>query len=230
MKKKTTMSTKPLTQQQVDYIRAHVNDRPRVKVARDAGVSVSTLYRIVHENGGELRHDLSTKREGIEDTVRAYYPTMTAPEICARFGYSKTRVNMWARRLGVKHSAETEERIRQENMARLVEAKKHIDYKAMGERLKRKRRMDELRVLSGLPQRTRFKFAALSTQGRQTVWRMVRKHNYFQMDGEPRTLYYDGDTRRSKNESYYTKKYGLKFKNNETPNDNLLENQELHAD
>lgn len=40
---------KHITQQQVDYIRAHANDRPRVKVARDAGVSVSTLYRIVHE-------------------------------------------------------------------------------------------------------------------------------------------------------------------------------------
>ena len=160
------MSTKPITQQQADYIRAHVNDRPRVKVARDAEVSLDTVYRIVREAGGELRHDLSTKREGIEDTVRAYYPTMTAPEICARFGYSKTRINMWARRLGVRHSAETEERIRQENMARLAEAKKHIDYKAMGERLKRKRRMDELRVLSGLPQRTRLKFAILSTQGR----------------------------------------------------------------
>lgn len=48
------MSTKPITQQQVDYIRAHANDRPRVKVARDAGVSVSTLYRIVHEAGGEM--------------------------------------------------------------------------------------------------------------------------------------------------------------------------------
>ena len=202
---------KHITQQQVDYIRAHANDRPRVKVARDAGVSLGTLYRIVRENGGELRHDLSTKREGIEDTVRAYYPTMTAPEICARFGYSKTRVNMWARRLGVRHSAETEERIRQENMARLAEAKKHIDYKAMGERLKRKRRYDELRVLSGLPQRTRLKFAILSTQCRQTVWRMVRKHNYFQMDGEPRTLYYDGDTRRVYTEARLAKKYGLHF-------------------
>ena len=66
-------------------------------------------------------------------------------------------------------------------------------------------------MLSGLPQRTRFKFAALSTQGRQTVWRMVRKHNYFQMDGEPRTLYYDGETRRVHTEARLAKKYGLHF-------------------
>ena len=190
---------------------AHINDRPRVKVARDAGVSLGTLYRIVREAGGELRHDLSTKREGIEDTVRAYYPTMTAPEICARFGYSKTRVNTWAKRLGVRHTPETEQRIKTESMARLAEARAQMDYKAAHDKWKRKRRYDELRVMSGLPQRTRFKFAALSTQGRQTVWRMVRKHNYFQMDGEPRTLYYDGETRRVRTEARLAKKYGLHF-------------------
>ena len=205
------MSTKPITQQQVDYVLAHINDRPRVKVARDAGVSLGTLYRIVREAGGELRHDLSTKREGIEDTVRAYYPTMTAPEICARFGYSKTRVNTWAKRLGVRHTPETEQRIKTESMARLAEARAQMDYKAAHDKWKRKRRYDELRVMSGLPQRTRFKFAALSTQGRQTVWRMVRKHNYFQMDGEPRTLYYDGETRRVRTEARLAKKYGLHF-------------------
>ena len=205
------MLTQKITQAQVDYVLAHINDRPRTDVAEAAGICMSTMYRIVREHGGELRHDLSTKRKGIEDTVRRYYPTMTAAEISARFGYSKTRINTWAKRLGVRHSAETDERIKAENMLRLVEAKKHIDYKAMGERWKRKRRMDELRVLSGLPQRTRFKFAKLTTQGRQTVWRMVRKHNYFQVSGEPRTLYYDGDTRRVYTEARLAKKYGLHF-------------------
>lgn len=205
------MSTKPITQQQVDYVLAHINDRPRVKVARDAGVSLDTVYRIVREAGGELRHDLSTKREGIEEAVRRYYPTMTAKEISARFGYSKTRVNTWAKRLGVRHTPETEQRIKTESMARLAEARAQMDYKAAHDKWRRKRRYDELRVMSGLPQRTRFKFAALSTQGRQTVWRMVRKHNYFQMDGEPRTLYYDGETRRVHTEAHLAKKYGLYF-------------------
>lgn len=205
------MLTQRITQAQVDYVLAHINDRPRRKVAEAAGLSITTVYRIVREHGGELRYDLSTKHEGIEDTVRRYYPDMTASEISARFGYSKTRINTWAKRLGVRHSPETDERIKAENMLRLAEAKACIDYKAMGERLKRKRRMDELRVLSGLPQRTRLKFAILSTQGRQTVWRMVRKHNYFQMDGEPRTLYYDGETRRVHTEARLAKKYGLHF-------------------
>lgn len=205
------MLTQRITQAQVDYVLAHINDRPRRKVAEAAGLSITTVYRIVREHGGELRHDLSTKHEGIEDTVRRYYPDMTAAEISARFGYSKTRINTWAKRLGVRHSPETDERIKAENMLRLAEAKACIDYKAMGERWKRKRKADELRMLSGLPQRTRFKFAKLTTQGRQTVWRMVKKRNYFQVDGEPRTLYYDGETRRVHTEARLAKKYGLHF-------------------
>lgn len=205
------MLTQRITQAQVDYVLAHINDRPRVKVAKAAGLSITTVYRIVREHGGELRYDLSTKHEGIEDTVRRYYPDMTAAEISARFGYSKTRVITWAKRLGVRHTPETYERIRQENIARLSEARVNIDYKAMGERWKRRRKADELRMLSGLPQRTRFKFAKLTTQGRQTVWRMVKKRNYFQVDGEPRTLYYDGETRRVHTEARLAKKYGLHF-------------------
>lgn len=72
------MLTQKITQAQVDYVLAHINDRPRRKVAEAAGICMSTMYRIVRENGGELRYDLSTRHEGIEDTVRAYYPTMTA--------------------------------------------------------------------------------------------------------------------------------------------------------
>lgn len=190
------------------YVIAHINDRPRAAVARAAGVSVYTVYRLVREHGGELRHDLSTKREGIEETVRRHYPTMTAGEISARFGYSKTRVNVWARRLGVRHSPETEERIRREQLAQLAEARERADRKAAHEKW---RRMDELRVLGGQPQQTRFRFAAMPVQARQTVWRMVAKRNYFQAEGDPFTLYYDGETSRVPTEDYLANKYGLRF-------------------
>lgn len=205
------MLTQRITQAQVDYVLAHINDRPRTDVAKAAGLGMSTVYRIVRENGGELRHDLSTKHEGIEDTVRRYYPTMTAAEISARFGYSKTRINTWAKRLGVRHSAETDERIKVENMLRLVEAKKHIDYKAMGERWKRKRRMDELRVLSGLPQRTRFKLKSINSKAYQAKWYLEHRYGYFGVEGEAYALFYDKETRRCRQEGYYSRKYGLRF-------------------
>lgn len=81
----------------------------------------------------------------------------------------------------------------------------------MGERWKRKRRMDELRVLSGLPQKTRFRFSTLPAKTVKTIWRMVNKHNYFQMEGKRLVLYYDNSTRRTNTEKYLTKKYGLRF-------------------
>ena len=201
------MLTQRITQAQVDYVLAHINDRPRVRVAEAAGICMSTVYRIVRENGGELRHDLSTKRKGIEDTVRRYYPTMTAKEICARFGYSKTRVIAWAKRLGVRHTQETEERIRQENIARLSEARVNIDYKAMGETWKRKRRMDELRVLSGMSQKTRFKLKSINSK----AYNLEHRYGYFGVDGEAYTLFYDKETRRCRHEGYYSRKYGLRF-------------------
>ena len=196
------MLTQRITQAQVDYVLAHINDRPRVRVAEAAGICMSTVYRIVRENGGELRHDLSTKRKGIEDTVRRYYPTMTAKEICARFGYSKTRVIAWAKRLGVRHTQETEERIR---------ARVNIDYKAMGERWKRKRRMDELRVLSGMSQKTRFKLKSINSKAYKAKWYLEHRYGYFGVDGEAYTLFYDKETRRCRHEGYYSRKYGLRF-------------------
>lgn len=200
-----------ISPEQRAYVIAHINDRPRAAVARAAGISTDSMYRIVRANGGELRHDLATRCEGIEETVRRHYPAMTASEISARFGYSKKRVNVWARRLGVRHSPETEERIRREQLAQLAEARERADRKAAHEKWRRRRRMDELRVLGGQPQQTRFRFAAMPVQARQTVWRMVAKRNYFQAEGDPFTLYYDGETSRVPTEDYLANKYGLRF-------------------
>ena len=223
------MSTKPITQKQVDYVLAHINDRPRTKVAEAAGLSICSVYRIVREHGGELRYDLSTRREGIEEAVRRYYPTMTAKEISARFGYSKTRVNTWAKRLGVRHTPETEQRIKTESMARLAEARAQMDYKAAHDKWRRKRRYDELRVMSGLRPLTKFRMKAIQRKAYKAKWTLCRRHGYMEAEGAPYLLLYDDTTRRSKNESYYIKKYGLKFEyygaETEKDDNNLLEGQ-----
>lgn len=229
MKQKTTMSTKPLTQQQVDYIRAHANDRPRTKVARDAGVSMCTLYRIVREAGGEMRHDLSRRNREHWEIVRRCYPVMTTREIADKYGILYGRVNKIARELGVRHSQEVLDKQRAENMAKCKALRYKVDFAAIAAKRKRRKHYDELRVMSGLKPLTRLRLKAMPTKARKAKWHLCRKWGYTTADGEPYTLYYDGTTRRM-DESYYTKKYGLKFKNYETSNDNLLENQELHAD
>lgn len=221
---------KHITQQQADYIRAHVNDRPRVKVARDAGVSLDTVYRIVREAGGEMRYEHTRRNPEHVEIVRRCYPVMTTREIADRYGIGYGRVNKIARELGVRHGPEVQARQERERNARLAAARANNDFAAIAAKRKRRKHYDELRVMSGLKPLTRLRLKTMPTKAYKAKWYLCRKWGYTTADGEPYTLYYDGTTRRSKNESYYTKKYGLKFKNNETPNDNLLENQELHAD
>lgn len=205
------MKNKPITQEQVDYVVAHIDDRPRTAVARAAGMSMTTLYRIVRLHGGALCPERSRRNPEHAEIVRRCYPVMTTREIADRYGINYGRVNKIARDLGVSHGPEVRERMRAENAERVRASRSKIDFAASAAKRKRKRRMDELRVMSGLPQRTRLKFAALSTQGRQTVWRMVKKRNYFQVEGEPFTLYYDGETNRVPTEARLSKKYGLHF-------------------
>lgn len=205
-------ATMKMTQAQYDYVVAHLNDRPRRKVAEAAGIGLTTLYRIVRERGGELRHELSTKYEGIEEAVRRFYPSMSASEMSARFGWPVQRINKWAWRLGVRHNEETLGRIRRQELERLAEARRRTDQAAKARKWKRRRRADELRFLSGQPQETRFRFGVLGKDAYKMVWWLVRKRNYFRMEGEPRTLYYDGETERSPNEGRLAEKYRLEFR------------------
>ena len=223
------MSTKPLTQQQVDYIRAHIDDRPRTKVVRDAGVSMCTLYRIVREAGGEMRHDLSRRNREHWEIVRRCYPVMTTREIADKYGINYGRINKIARELGVSHGPEVIERMNGERAERLNAAHAGVDYASIAAKRKRRKHYDELRVMSGLKPLTKLRLKAMPYKAYKAKWHLCRRYGYTGADGEPYTLLYDSTTRRM-DESYYTKKYGLKFKNYETSNDNLLENQELHAD
>lgn len=86
-------------------------------------------------------------------------------------------------------------------------------------RWKLTRRMDELRVLSGEPQRTGFVFKSLPTPVRKAKCHLAEAFGYVPDPGEPLTLRYTPDTIRRPHgrggwatERYYTEKYGLAFK------------------
>ena len=78
----------------------------------------------------------------------------------------------------------------------------------------RRRRLDELRLLSGLPQQTRFHFATLPPQLVRILWRLRSVYNYFAdpSAGSLNTLYYDASTRRSPREHLYERRYGITFR------------------
>lgn len=129
------------------YIINHINDRPRTKVAEDAGVSLSYLYNIVREHNGEMRKDLSEKRENwVYDYIREHYSDEDTESIARYVGLSHSSVVKWANRMGVfkseefnrKHILKLNRRMRseEENSRRL-------------KKWKLTRRMDEILVLSG---------------------------------------------------------------------------------
>lgn len=204
---------KKITDEQRAYIIAHINDRPRTKVARDAGVSLNTINRIAHEVGGVMLYEWTRRNPELERIVRENYATMSGGEIGHKYGMRKALVNEIARELGLKHNAETIERLKRENIERLKANCAKCDQKAKTSKWKRKRRTDELRYLSGQPQQTRFKFATITHRAYQAKWSLCKRYGYYQCEGEPYTLLYDEATHRlsERREAHYTDKFRLQF-------------------
>lgn len=199
-----------LPKETIDCVIAHINDRPRRKVAERCGISISTLYRIIRENGGELRHELCYKHDGIEDTIRELWPTMTAREIAQKTGISKSVVLRWHQRLGVEHTTETNERIARERDETFRIAKLNMDQVKRVKTWRHTRRMDEWRALGGMPQKTKFKVRLVPQRIYRAMWYLQDKYNYF-FENDRTVMYYDSQTTRAKNERYFTEKHGIRF-------------------
>lgn len=203
------MTMAQLTEEQRNYIIDHINDRPRIAVARAAGVSLSAVYRIVHEQGGIMQYERTRRNPYHVELVRKYYPTMTGSEIQTRFGILKGRAEKIANELGIKHTPETQERIRQKMEVVRREARANIDYKAAGRRHSVCYKMEYYRKWEGKPQKTKLRLAETSYKVYKAKWNLVTRHGYIETT-DAYTLMYDKDTHRM-NEQYYAGKYKLRF-------------------
>lgn len=199
-----------ISDEQRAYVIAHINDRPRSRVIDESGISRATFYQIVKENGGIVRRELSEKAAWRERIVREHYAEMSGYEIDRKFGFPRNAANKIAERLGLRHSAETEERIRRKHAHDLRTADKN--HKAMGERRKAQFRAERARVLGGMKQRTRLRLAKMSPKGRNAKWRMIKVYNYFgQGKDEAHILCYDSETKRKPELEERYNRYGLVF-------------------
>lgn len=198
-----------ITKEQRKYIVAHINDRPRTAVARAAGVSLSAVYRIVHEQGGIMQYERTRRNPYHVELVRKYYPTMTGSEMQARFGILKGRADKIANELGIRHTPETQERIRKKMEVVRREARANIDYKAAGRRHSVCYKMEYYRKWEGKPQKTKLRLAETSYKVYKAKWHLITRHGYIETT-DAYTLMYDKGTHRM-NEQFYIDKYGLKF-------------------
>lgn len=203
-----------ISQEKLDYVLAHINDRPRIDVIRTAGISRKLMYKIVKLYGGELDYTRSKRNPVNIDIVRKYYPTMSAREIGSMFGISKSIVNKIAKEIGVNHNDETWKRIKEKSYAKLKQSRYKIDWHAVAKKSLIKRRLDEYRVWEGKPQLTRMKLKSITTKSYKAKWRLIHNYGYVETD-EPYTLMFDTDTQRRNtgkfSENYYSEVYNLKF-------------------
>lgn len=195
----------------VELVLAHLNDRPRTRAARLCGVSLATFYRIVREHGGEMRHDLASRNPEYEDLVRKWFPTMSGKEMELRFGILKERAEKIARELGIKHTPDTEERLRRKTIGNLERGRETRDVMKGARKLKRIWRNEELRVSEGKPQLTRLRLRTFPYRVWKVKYYLKKKYDYFEVEDEPYVLGYDVDTRRCRREAYFSRKYGLEF-------------------
>lgn len=210
------MAKKRITEEQRAYIIAHKDDRPRAKVAEALGLSVCTVTRIALANGGQ---PMWKKIQGIEEIIRQYYPTMGSAEIAAKTGIKTATICQWAKKLKIKHTAETAERLK----AKKREHMREIARTCIDKRIKTwkvRRRIDELRIMQGQSQQTAHKFKELSSRAYSARQRLIKSRLYIKSDEDPYTLLYDNQTKRPAassrhSEAHYEKAYHFRFKPSE---------------
>lgn len=200
-----------ITEEQRQYILNHIDDYPRIKVAKDAGVSIRTMYRVIRAAGGKISPPQSEQHKEI---VTRLWATHSAAEIKEETGLSVDCVMYWAKKLNLKHSQATEERIRKKS---LDAANKALLKESVREKRaaswKHTRKLDYIRFIGGQKQNTKFKFAKYPERIHKAIWKLENIYGYFQDEevGGYYTMYYDEQTKRTPMEHLYIKRYGLKF-------------------
>lgn len=201
-----------LTKEQKAYIRDNPNVSPAA-AARKFQCTPQTINLWLHHFHGDTFFEKKQKeKEAKFDVIREMYPNYTASEIASVLGTTKAVVNGLAIRLGVKHSQETNERIYQENLARI---KNPEAIKKRIETLNKTIRIDRFRANSGLKQKTKRKFKTVSNKSLCARHYLIRRYNYFYDKdyGELLTIFYDDETERlsPEREQHYTDMYHIKF-------------------
>lgn len=198
-----------LTSEQLEYIKAHINDYPRKKVAKNAGVTIHTLYRYVELFGGNKK-DKQLGQSTI-DKIASLYEYKTATEISKMLNVPKSTIMGYAWKLRLQHNEETLHRISDERGKSLMAYWTEARYKEKGAKHHRKYKAEELRILSGKPQLTKLKIRKLYPKALNAKMYLRKRYNYFYSDGEPFVLCYDKETKRHPKEQYYSDKFGFKF-------------------
>lgn len=134
--------------------------------------------------------------EYVEELVRRWYPTMSAMEIVKSFGLNccENTVKRYARLLDVKKDSGF-----RKSWNRKISHSNRRTY-----------RMEHMRVMSGMPRRTRKR---VRTAPKRVYWAryfLICRNGYVRTD-DMLVLLYDSGTKRSRLEERYTRRLGIRF-------------------
>lgn len=195
-----------------EYIKKHIDVRPRKKLAQMVDISVTSLYRIMHELGFESGdYAFIPKPNAVRDArITELYVNHTTSEIAEITGYHQTTIARAVQRLHLVHNQETLERAKAKRIANLKRANDKEVINKRNAKRKKTQRLEKFRFCAGLPQKTKMKFGAMPRKHYMAKYHLMQKYGYFAFDGEPYVIGYDSKTIRAK-EKYYSTKYGFTF-------------------
>ena len=152
--------------------------------------------------------------EKFTEDLKRYWPTMSAREISAITDYKVPNIYKWARFYGLKHDEATVQRMHANSYSNYKSSLNQETREKIRKARLRNHRMEKFRVMSGMPQKTKYHISTMPARVRYAINGLIARRNYFRT--EPGyTLYYDSKTNRCNyhcyNEEYYTKKYGIQF-------------------
>ena len=201
-----------LTEEQKQYIKEHPKESA-FAMAKKLGCSPESVYYWLHIYHGDSFLEFKRKeKEYKHKVVMELYPTRSATEIGKILGVTKAAVNNMARRLGVKHNEDVQNTLCRKYIE--MSQQKDVQERRVAS-LKETIRKDKIRVIYGLPQKTKRKFRTIPNRFLCARNYLVKTYNYFydKSYGELLTIFYDSETRRLPHdrEKYYTERYGIKI-------------------
>lgn len=197
-----------ITPEQREYIVEHYGKIPVLEMAKKFGVCDMTIYKLLKKEGVDTRkHYVPLRKEEIEKVIELY-PNTSNEEIARVINRTLGTIKRLQRLYGLKKTSEYKYSARIDNLKKTDPAKVKLAAK-IGFQKKYRRAVFE--KLSGMKPTTKMRVAILPNRVYSAMYRLRRVYNYFLVDGEPYTLYYDKDTKRCKREDYYFNKYRIKF-------------------
>ena len=204
-----------MTIEQKEYLREHINDRPRAELARKLNISYNNLLQWVHKLGGEIDYDSFRRNDELRSKIKTLYETMSISEVAKVLHCKETSVMSVVHRMHLRRDDdETRKRLREKsnaNMAAAIESNKRL------QKIKRQIRVDIMRIKSGEKPLTNRYYRMYPAKTQSALNHLCCKYSYFMYpnlrDRKEPIAFYDGDTKRlsDKREQYYIDKYDIKF-------------------